>query len=223
MPLASALEAHTAWLEAQGLLPAAPARMAVATWSDWDLKVMLESETRWRRIQPPAHFRSWIDLKKVFRTHFPRVQGGLAEACAAAGVAWEGHAHSGLDDARNTARLAAKLIARGAVLSLTGGFAGHVPAAPRQGTLMEAFGAAATLTRTGTSGGVPRCGCGVPASIRAVRRAGPTNGRLFYSCGRYKATTGAMCDLFQWAPPGAALPADSWRGRRRRRDSRSSE
>ena len=59
VPLAAALEAHTAFLRAHGLLHGAgeAPRFAVATWSEWDCKVMLESETRWRRIQPPDHFR----------------------------------------------------------------------------------------------------------------------------------------------------------------------
>jgi ERI1 exoribonuclease 2 len=165
---------------------------------------------------------SWCDLKKVFQVLFPRVQGGLAEACAAAGVPWEGRAHSGLDDARNTARLAARLIARGAVLRITGGFAGHAPPVARQATLMEAFGA--PLPARGGGNRPPRCGCGVPSAIRVVRRPGPNNGRSFFSCGRYKSTTGAVCNLFEWAPAGTQPPADTWRGRRRRRGgSQSSE
>lgn len=40
----------------------------------------------------------------------------------AAGLQWEGRAHSGLDDARNTAKLAAQLIRMGAVIDVTGAF-----------------------------------------------------------------------------------------------------
>jgi ERI1 exoribonuclease 2 len=222
MPLAAAIDAHKAWLQSLGLLhaPGEPPRFAVCTWTDWDCKVMLASEMRWRRIQTPEYLLSWIDLKKVFQGLWPRAQGGLAEACAAAGVPWEGRAHSGLDDARNTARLAARCIAKGAVLRITGGFGAHAPAAPRQATLMEAFGASTVMAARG-SGGPPRCGCGVVAAIRAVKRPGPNNGRSFYSCGRYTITTGAVCDTFEWAPPGTVKPPDSWRGRRRRRGSHS--
>jgi hypothetical protein len=69
VPLAAALEAHTAFLRAHGLLAAAgeAPRFAVATWSEWDCKVMLESETRWRRIQPPDHFRRRVVLRAAHR------------------------------------------------------------------------------------------------------------------------------------------------------------
>ena len=221
VPLAAALDAHAAWLREQGLLPIAPGdapRFAVATWSDWDCKVMLHGEARWRGIQLPDYFRCWVDLKKVFQQFWPRAQGGLAEACAAARVPWEGAAHCGLDDARNTARLAAKCVAKGAVLQINGGFAGFVPAAPRQATLTDLFGASAAPASRAASGGPPRCACGVACSLRQVRRPGPNCGRSFFSCGRYKATTGAMCDTFVWAPDGTK-PPQTWRGRRRREGS----
>ena len=64
-----------------------------------------------------------------------RVHGNLRTCVEAAGVTWEGRAHSGLDDARNTARLAAALLAGGACLSVTGCFPGCGPRGLRQCTL----------------------------------------------------------------------------------------
>ena len=51
-----------------------------------------------------------------------RLQGNLRDCVEAAGLEWQGRAHSGLDDARNTARLAAALLAGGAKLAATGAF-----------------------------------------------------------------------------------------------------
>ena len=53
-----------------------------------------------------------------------RTHGNLCECVKAAGLEWQGRAHSGLDDARNTARLAASLLAGGATLAVTEAFDG---------------------------------------------------------------------------------------------------
>ncbi len=63
------------------------------------------------------------------------MHGNLRKCVEAAGVAWEGRTHSGLDDARNTARLAAALLAGGAALTVTGFFPGCDPGGLRQRTL----------------------------------------------------------------------------------------
>ena len=213
VPLAAALASLDAFLSSRGALSS----VLCATWSDWDLGHMLASEARWRRLQLPPYLQRWCDLRSVFRRHYPRAQGGLEEACATAGVLWEGRAHCGLDDATNTARLAVHCALRGEAFAVTGGFKGAAPVQPRQATLHEAFSTAAVESAgaASTFGGVLRCACGVAASLRAVQRPGPNNGRLFYSCGRYTQTAGAVCQTFVWAPPGAALPERKW-GRKRR-------
>ena len=202
VPLAAALASLDSFVQAH--VPSG-STLLCATWSDWDLQHMLASEARWRRLQLPTYLQSWCDLRSVFRTQYPRAQGGLEEACATAGVPWVGRAHSGLDDATNTARLAVHCCLRGAVLGVTGGFRGHAPVPPRQATLHEAFGAEPAAA-SAAGGGAPRCVCGVAASLRAVSRPGANNGRLFYSCGRYTAAAGAVGQTFEWAPPGTVLP-----------------
>ena len=218
VPLATALVSLDAFLSSHGALAGS---LLCATWSEWDLGHMLASEARWRRLQLPPYLQRWCDLRSIFRRHYPRAQGGLEEACATAGVPWEGRAHSGLDDATNTARLAVHCALRGEAFAVTGGFKGAAPAQPRQATLHEAFSAAAVEpagAATGAAssiGGAQRCACGVAEILRAVQRPGPNNGRLFYSCGRYTATAGAVCQTFVWAPPGTVLPERKW-GRKRR-------
>lgn len=58
---------------------------------------------RWRNIEQPKYLRRWIDLSAVWFKHSSR-RGNLRSSVEAAGLAWEGRAHSAIDDARNTAR-----------------------------------------------------------------------------------------------------------------------
>eukprot|EP00899_Mesostigma_viride_P004344 jgi/Mesvir1/13910/Mv16033-RA.2 len=50
-------------------------KFAVVTWTDWDCKIMLEMECKWRRIRKPAYFDRWVDLKDVFKST-------VGESCA---------------------------------------------------------------------------------------------------------------------------------------------
>lgn len=56
MPLGKALAMHDAWLEEKGVKNN---RFVVATWSDWDCKVMLESECKWKCLQKPPYFNRY--------------------------------------------------------------------------------------------------------------------------------------------------------------------
>lgn len=221
--LASALDGLVTWLRTSELLttPAdgdATERFVVCTWTDWDMERMLHGEAKWRRIELPPFLRRWVDLKSVFGETFKSAKGfNLAQSCASAGVAWDGRAHSGLDDARNTARLAAKLVERGAVLRPTGAFAGFEAPAPRQKTLAEAFGVAPPAPAKPRAGADGSCACGVAAKLRKVQRPGPNCGRCFYSCGAYTQRKGAVCDFFEWASADTVLPDE--KGRRRRRST----
>jgi hypothetical protein len=58
--------------------------------------------------------------------HYKR-SGNLPRCVAAAGLKWEGRAHSGLDDARNEARLAAHLMCRGVRFAVSGSFPHDAP------------------------------------------------------------------------------------------------
>ncbi|KAH0631916.1 hypothetical protein JD844_019817 [Phrynosoma platyrhinos] len=78
---------------------------AFVTWSDWDLGVCLQYECKRKQLQKPDILNSWIDLRATYkdtniynskRLHFP-----------------------GLDDSRNTARLAWRMIRDGCVLKIT--------------------------------------------------------------------------------------------------------
>ncbi len=152
-----------------------------------------------------------------------RVHGNLRKCVEAAGMAWEGRMHSGLDDARNTARLAAALLAGGAALTVTGFFPGCDPGGLRQRTLFpDRSGSCALLTSylrlytcalnwlkrrvlkkhrvtdtTGKWNG--KCECGVKARLCTVRRPCANLGRQFWGCGTWTQLQGkGGCTFLKW-------------------------
>lgn len=111
-----AIRLHDEWLEKLGIKTT---KFAVVTWSNWDCKVMLESECRYKKIAKPSYFDQWINLRVPFHQIFGSVKCTLKEAVELSGLIWTGRAHSGLDDATNTARLLAMLLFAGANLRIT--------------------------------------------------------------------------------------------------------
>ncbi|NXO49200.1 ERI2 exoribonuclease, partial [Aramus guarauna] len=89
------------------------------TWTDWDLGVCLQYECKRKQLRKPDILNSWIDLKATYRAFYNRKPKGLSGALQDLGIAFAGREHSGLDDSRNTARLAWKLICDGCVLKVT--------------------------------------------------------------------------------------------------------
>ncbi|NXQ45241.1 ERI2 exoribonuclease, partial [Catharus fuscescens] len=92
---------------------------AFVTWTDWDLGVCLHYECRRKQLHKPDILNSWIDLKATYRAFYNRKPKGLNGALQDLGIVFEGREHSGLDDSRNTARLAWRLICDGCVLKIT--------------------------------------------------------------------------------------------------------
>ncbi|NXI89016.1 ERI2 exoribonuclease, partial [Rhipidura dahli] len=92
---------------------------AFVTWTDWDLGVCLHYECKRKQLRKPPILNSWIDLKATYRAFYNRKPKGLNGALQDLGIAFEGREHSGLDDSRNTARLAWRLICDGCVLKVT--------------------------------------------------------------------------------------------------------
>ncbi|XP_068765015.1 ERI1 exoribonuclease 2 [Struthio camelus] len=89
------------------------------TWTDWDLGVCLHYECKRKQLRKPDILNSWIDLKATYRSFYNRKPKGLKGALQDLGMAFAGREHSGLDDSRNTARLAWRMICDGCVLKVT--------------------------------------------------------------------------------------------------------
>ncbi|KAK9283578.1 hypothetical protein L1049_011826 [Liquidambar formosana] len=206
--LSEALLRHDKWLEKKGIKNT---NFAVVTWSNWDCRVMLESECRFKKIRKPPYFNRWINLKVPFREVFGGVSCNLKEAVQLAGLAWQGRAHCGLDDAKNTARLLALLMRRGFKFSITSSlmwqsadhsltlkqyqqYPEHQSFPPHQPHKLKDLHIPIYQFH-------PHCFCGVKSSKGMVRKPGPKQGSLFFGCGNWTASRGARCHYFEWASP----------------------
>lgn len=196
VPLGEALFMHDKWLEDKGIKYT---NFAVVTWSSWDCRVMLESECRLKSLRKPPYFNRWINLKVPFKELFGGVRCNLKEAVTLAGLVWEGRAHCGLDDARNTARLLAHLMRRGSRLSITDSLSFQQPGpapTPQRSSQQQLLAHAAPFH---PSSPLTQCFCGVTSAKRMVRKPGPKHGRFFFGCGNWTTARGAVCPYFEWA------------------------
>lgn len=128
-----ALEKYREWLVQQQLLPpiassslteggeqnrAGPdwPRFALVTWSDADLGSQLYTECERKGLHHARSwwFRSWVNLKPLYTQHYCReARGGLQACVEATGQTFDGRAHSGLVDARNTAKIVVNMREQG--------------------------------------------------------------------------------------------------------------
>ncbi|XP_004474119.2 ERI1 exoribonuclease 2 isoform X2 [Dasypus novemcinctus] len=92
---------------------------AFVTWSDWDLGVCLEYECKRKQLLKPVFLNSWIDLRATYKLFYRRKPKGLSGALQEVGIKFSGREHSGLDDSRNTAHLAWKMIRDGCLMKIT--------------------------------------------------------------------------------------------------------
>ncbi|KAJ8755744.1 hypothetical protein K2173_024288 [Erythroxylum novogranatense] len=201
--LSEALIRHDKWLEKKGIKNT---NFAVVTWSNWDCRVMLESECRYKKIRKPPYFNRWINLKVPFCEVFGGARCNLKEAVEMAGLTWQGRAHCGLDDAKNTARLLALLMHMGIRFSITNSlmwqavespmswkhYPEQLPFLPQQPCKLKELPGLQYH---------PFCFCGVKGSKGMVRKPGPKQGSFFFGCGNWTATRGARCHYFEWASP----------------------
>ncbi|XP_027340702.1 ERI1 exoribonuclease 3-like [Abrus precatorius] len=202
--LSEALLRHDKWLENKGIKNT---NFAVVTWSNWDCRVMLESECRFKKIRKPPYFNRWINLKIPFCEVFGTARCNLKEAVEMAGLEWQGRAHCGLDDAKNTARLLALLMHRGFKFSITSSIMWQTAdqslmwkQSPEQMGVFPHSPHKAKDMNTPMFHYNPCCYCGVKSSRGMVRKPGPKQGSLFFGCGNWTATRGARCPYFEWAP-----------------------
>ncbi|KAL2086511.1 hypothetical protein ACEWY4_017570 [Coilia grayii] len=131
VPLAICLSRFTRWLQTLqqergvafvrgGKAPlVAGSPCAFVTWSDWDLGVCLLYECKRKQICKPEALNSWIDLRATYKLFYDRKPKGLNGALQDLGIEFSGREHSGLDDARNTARLAWRMIIDGCFMKIT--------------------------------------------------------------------------------------------------------
>lgn len=131
--LKAALDKYREWLVQQRLLPSGASssssepgeknragsswpRFALVTWSDADLGSQLYNECDRKGLHHDRSwwFRSWVNLKPLYVQHYRReARGGLQACVEATGQTFDGRAHSGLVDARNTAKIVVNMREQG--------------------------------------------------------------------------------------------------------------
>ena len=57
----------------------------------------------------PKYARKWINLRKLYRNFYKVQKGTLQDMVKNLGMQFEGRPHSGMDDARNIARILQKM------------------------------------------------------------------------------------------------------------------
>ncbi|KAG5682363.1 hypothetical protein PVAND_011719 [Polypedilum vanderplanki] len=93
----------------------------ICTWTNWDILIQLRNECNRKQLKKLSVFNQWMDLKEIFINErcSPKEQYSFSQALAKEGIEFIGQPHSGIDDARMTARLAYKLHTEGSYLRIT--------------------------------------------------------------------------------------------------------
>lgn len=92
--------------------------VALCTWSDWD-GITLSKECARKKLRKPPYLGQWIDVRKIFMRHYKIKPTSFNYALNHVGLKFVGKPHSGIDDARNLARLVTKMKRDGAKFHIT--------------------------------------------------------------------------------------------------------
>jgi inhibitor of KinA sporulation pathway (predicted exonuclease) len=96
-------------------------RALVVTCGHWDLRTALFDECRFKRFAVPRSLKQWCNVKLIFQQHYklpkPLGMDGMLQHLKMELI---GRHHSGIDDARNIARLVIRLLEDGAELVANG-------------------------------------------------------------------------------------------------------
>ncbi|ESR39696.1 hypothetical protein CICLE_v10027071mg, partial [Citrus x clementina] len=190
--LGEALYFHDKWLLQMGL---SNTNFSVVAWSDWDCQVMLESECRIKKIQKPAYFNRWINLR--------------VPISKAVELVWHGRAHWGLDDSINMARFLAVIMQRGFKFSITKSLTPPQAITQDSPITSNRHHQFLVLQRMCTFQHTSRnpaeveefrcCFCGAKSFKKIIRKPGPKCGSFFFGYGNLTPNKGASCNYFHSA------------------------
>lgn len=110
------LERAVAWLQEREL--GTKYKYAILTDGAWDMSKFLNIQCRLSRIKYPHFAKKWINIRKSYGNFYkvPRTQTKLSTMLDKLGLKYEGRPHSGLDDSRNIARIALRMLQDGCQL-----------------------------------------------------------------------------------------------------------
>lgn len=76
----------------------------------WDFQKFLYPESKRKGLPLPRWAKHWIDIRRKFQNSFDLAKWiGVSEMLEMLGLEFEGRPHSGIDDARNIARIVARV------------------------------------------------------------------------------------------------------------------
>ncbi|XP_075886085.1 3'-5' exoribonuclease 1 [Nelusetta ayraudi] len=110
------LERVVAWLQEREL--GTKYKYAFLTDGAWDMSKFLNIQCQLSRLRYPQFARKWINIRKSYGNFYkvPRTQTKLSTMLEKLGLKYEGRPHSGLDDSRNIARIAIRMLQDGCQL-----------------------------------------------------------------------------------------------------------
>ena len=115
--LSEVLSQFEEWRVAQGLeYTAEEQNFAFAADGVWDLRFFLHGECTRKGLAKPAYFEKWCNLKELFADFYSVRPCKIEQMLELQGMQHEGRLHSGIDDTRNIARIAARMAEDGAVI-----------------------------------------------------------------------------------------------------------
>ncbi|XP_039996077.1 3'-5' exoribonuclease 1 [Xiphias gladius] len=110
------LQRVVAWLQEREL--GTKYKYAILTDGAWDMSKFLNIQCRVSHIRYPPFAKKWINIRKSYGNFYkvPRTQTKLSTMLEKLGLKYEGRPHSGLDDSRNIARIALRMLKDGCQL-----------------------------------------------------------------------------------------------------------
>lgn len=109
-----ALDLHHKWLmDNTGMYEDPANSVIIATCGDWDLKTMMPMECNRWDIDPPAVYKTWVNVKDGYSAIFNTKKGGMVQMLEDCGLELEGTHHSGYWDSINISKIVQYLSNKG--------------------------------------------------------------------------------------------------------------
>ncbi|XP_066472577.1 3'-5' exoribonuclease 1 isoform X1 [Tiliqua scincoides] len=91
---------------------------SILTDGSWDMSKFLNIQCRVNRLRYPSFAKKWINIRKAYGNFYkmPRSQTKLSSMLENLGMDYDGRPHSGLDDSKNIARIAIRMLQDGCEL-----------------------------------------------------------------------------------------------------------
>ncbi|XP_039077122.1 3'-5' exoribonuclease 1 isoform X1 [Hyaena hyaena] len=95
-------------------------KYCILTDGSWDMSKFLNIQCRLSRLKYPPFAKKWINIRKSYGNFYkvPRSQTKLTIMLEKLGMDYDGRPHSGLDDSKNIARIAVRMLQDGCELRI---------------------------------------------------------------------------------------------------------